>query len=148
MNPANTSHETSGLEALRALIRGDIPAASIAQTLGIRALTAEPGRFTLEACPDERHLNTAGAVHGGFAAACLDTAAGLALSSILDVSTPHSTVDLNVKYVRPMQAGETYQVQGWLVERTRSLAICDALLSGPTGKLHAKATATFSIKSN
>lgn len=146
MSDNHKLHETSGLASLHALIRGELPAPSIAETLGMHPVAAERGRFTLEARPDERHLNTAGAVHGGFAAACLDTAAGLALVSTLDSAVQHSTVDLNVKYVRPMQAGEVYQVNGWVVDRTRSLAICDAQVTGLGGKLYAKATTTFAIK--
>lgn len=139
--------EISGLLALHALIRGELPAPSIGQTMGLSAVAVEPGRITLEARPDGRHLNPAGAVHGGFAATCLDGAAALALFSTLETTTAHSTVDLNVKYVRPLLAGETYQVQGWVVERTRSLAICDAQLVDADGKLYAKATTTFVVRS-
>ncbi|SDK42867.1 PaaI family thioesterase [Pseudomonas indica] len=139
--------QTSGLHALRALIRGELPAPSIGETMGLTAVDVQPGRITLEARPDGRHLNPAGAVHGGFAATCLDGAAALALFSTLETTTAHSTVDLNVKYVRPLHAGETYQVKGWVVERTRSLAICDAQVTDAAGKLYAKATTTFVIRS-
>ncbi|MGE7991011.1 PaaI family thioesterase [Pseudomonas sp. NPDC089554] len=141
-----TDTPTSGLQALHALIRGDLPAPSIGQTMGMTAVDVAPGRITLQARPDERHLNPAGAVHGGFAATCLDGAAALALFSTLETDTVHATVDLNVKYVRPLHAGQVYQVQGWVVERTRSLAICDAQLVDDSGKLYAKATTTFVIR--
>lgn len=141
-----TDSQTSGLQALRALIRGELPAPSIGQTMGLTAVEVESGRITLEARPDGRHLNPAGAVHGGFAATCLDGAAALALFSTLETSTAHSTVDLNVKYVRPLSAGEIYRVEGWVVERTRSLAICDAQVVDAAGKLCAKATTTFVIR--
>jgi uncharacterized protein (TIGR00369 family) len=140
-----TDPETSGLQALRALIRGDIQGSSIGTTMGLKAVEVSPGRITLEARPDDRHLNPAGSVHGGFAATCLDGAAALALFSTLDVSVQHSTVDLNVKYVRPLSPGNVYRVEGWVVERTRSLAICDARIVNDTGKLFAKATTTFVI---
>ena len=141
-----TDTKTSGLQALRALIRGDLPAPSIGQTMGLTAVAVEPGRIALEARPDGRHLNPAGAVHGGFAATCLDGAAALALFSTLEATTAHSTVDLNVKYLRPLTAGETYRVEGWLVERTRSLAICDAQVVDAAGKLYARATTTFAVR--
>lgn len=142
-----TDTSSSGLHALHALIRGELPGPSIGHTMGLTAVHVEPGRITLEARPDKRHLNPAGAVHGGFAATCLDGAAGLALFSTLETTTAHSTVDLNVKYVRPLSVGETYQVEGWVVERTRSLAICDAHVVDGAGKLYAKATTTFLIRS-
>ncbi|MFB4394778.1 MULTISPECIES: PaaI family thioesterase [unclassified Pseudomonas] len=141
-----TDTPTSGLQALHALIRGDLPAPSIGQTMGMTAVDAAPGRITLHARPDKRHLNPAGAVHGGFAATCLDGAAALALFSTLETDTAHATVDLNVKYVRPLRSGQLYQVLGWVVERTQSLAICDAQVVDDSGKLYAKATTTFVIR--
>lgn len=145
MNASDNCAVASGLKALQALIRGDLQASSIAHTMGMRALAVEPGRITLEVRPDERHLNPAGAIHGGVAATCLDGAAALALFSTLELDVPHSTVDLNVKYVRPLRMGEAYEVHGWVVERTRSLAICDAQVVDASGKLYAKATTTFVI---
>ncbi|KJH81894.1 PaaI family thioesterase [Pseudomonas sp. KSR10] len=138
--------ETSGLQALRALIRGEIAAPTIGHTMAMTAVDVTPGRIRLEARPDERHLNPAGGVHGGFAATCLDGAAALALFSMLEATTAHSTVDLNVKYLRPLIAGETYRVDGWVVDRTRSLAICDAQVVDDAGTLYAKATTTFAIR--
>lgn len=140
-----TDPESSGLQALRALIRGGIPSPSIGQTMGLTAVEVSAGKITLEARPDDRHLNPAGSVHGGFAATCLDGAAALALFSTLETSTPHSTVDLNVKYVRPLRAGQVYPVNGWVIERKRSLAICDAKIVDEADKLFAKATTTFVI---
>ncbi|WP_260420364.1 PaaI family thioesterase [Acidovorax soli] len=96
--------------------------------------------------PDARHLNPAGAVHGGFAATCLDGAAALALLSALGPGAQYSTVDLNVKYVRPLTEGLVYVATGRLVEQTRSLGICSAEIRGADGKLHAMASATLMVK--
>lgn len=142
-----TEIPTAGLHILQALIAGKIPGPSIGETIPMKAIAVEPGRISIEARPDARHLNPANAVHGGFAATCLDGAAGLALFSQLDTATAYSTVDLNVKYVRPLKVDEVYQVSGWVVERSRSLAICDAQICDAGGKLYAKATTTFIIKS-
>lgn len=76
-----TEPTPSGLQALRALIRGELPGPSIGDTMGLRAVAVEPGRITLEARPDDRHLNPAGAVHGGFAATSLD---GSGARAVLD----------------------------------------------------------------
>ncbi|CAE6883980.1 PaaI family thioesterase [Pseudomonas sp. BMW13] len=145
MNDVTSPPAASGLRVLHALIRGELPAPPIGETMGLRAIQVEAGSITLEGRPDQRHLNPAGAVHGGFAATCLDGAAALALFSTLEADMPHSTVDLNVKYVRPLRPGEVYRVRGWVVERTRSLAICDAHILDGQGKLCAKATTTFVI---
>lgn len=136
----------SGLQILQAVIDGKLPAPSIGETMAMKAVGVEPGRIFIEARPDVRHLNPANTVHGGFAATCLDGAAGLALFTTLPGDTRYSTVDLGVKYLRPLKAGEVYSVEGWVVERTRSLAFCDAHIRDATGKLCARATTTFSVR--
>ncbi|MBB4819862.1 PaaI family thioesterase [Pseudomonas solani] len=136
----------SGLQLLQAVIAGKLPAPAIGDTMAMKAVGVEPGRVFIEARPDARHLNPANAVHGGFAATCLDGAAALALFSTLAADTPYSTVDLGVKYLRPLKVGELYSVEGWLVERTRSLAVCDAHIRDAAGKLCARATTTFNVR--
>ncbi len=136
----------SGLNVLQQLVKHRSHGSSIGQTMGMIAVGAEHGRIQIEARPDDRHLNPLGMVHGGFAATCLDGAAALALFSTLNATDQYSTVDLAIKYLRPLQPEAAYNVEGWLVERTRSLAICDADIRDKDGKLYARATATLMIK--
>ena len=128
MNDFASLPATSGLKALQALIRGELPAPPIGETMGIHAVQVAAGSIILEGRPDQRHLNPAGAVHGGFAATCLDGAAALALFSILEADVPHSTVDLNVKYVRPLRPGEKIKCpSSSLTATTRALDRFDRL---------------------
>lgn len=137
---------TTGLEALQAIAARRSHGSPIGETMGMIAVAVEHGRIEVQATPDQRHLNPLGMVHGGFAATCLDGAAALALFSTLPLNTAYSTIDLNVKYIRPLKQGLSYKACGWLVERTRSLAICDADIRDDEGKLYAKATATLMVK--
>lgn len=144
---ADTPPSPSGLIMLQQLVEARSHGSSIGETMGMIAVAVEAGRIEIEARPDARHLNPLGMVHGGFAATCLDGAAALALFSTLEATTPYATVDLNVKYLRPLKAGAVFSVSGWLVERTRSLAICDAEIRDGDGKLYARATATLMVTS-
>lgn len=144
--PASTAPGPTGLQILQAMQAGRIPPSGIATTMPMRLTTVERGYIAMEVSPDERHLNPAGAVHGGFAATCLDGAAALALLSALGPGAQYSTVDLNVKYVRPLTEGVAYTATGRLVEQTRSLGICSAEIRGADGKLHAMASATLMVK--
>lgn len=141
----NTTPITTGLEVLEKLAENHSNGSSIGETMGMRLARASKGRVVLDVTPDGRHLNPLGAVHGGFAATCLDGAAALALYSTLDHDTPYATVDLNVKYLRPVRENETYQTEGWLVDRTRRLAICDTEIRDQAGTLYAKGTATMMV---
>lgn len=144
--PVSTAPVPTGLQILQAMQAGRIPPSGIATTMPMRLTTVERGHIAMEVSPDERHLNPAGAVHGGFAATCLDGAAALALLSALGPGAQYSTVDLNVKYVRPLAEGVAYTATGRLVEQTRSLGICSAEIRGADGKLHAMASATLMVK--
>ena len=62
----------SGLEFVRATIAGQVSLGSMADTMAITAVGADEGYLKLQVQPDERHLNPAGLVHGGYAATALD----------------------------------------------------------------------------
>ena len=109
----------SALQIMQDLAARRASGSPIGETMGLIATAAEHGKVALQATPDQRHLNPAGAVHGGFAATCLDGAAALALFTPLPLDASYSTVDLNVKYVRPLTAGQAYKSCGWLVEPAR-----------------------------
>ena len=135
----------TGLNILEQLAKTRSNGSSIGATMGMRMARASEGHVVLEVTPDDRHLNPLGAIHGGFAATCLDGAAALALYSTLASDTPYATVDLNVKYLRPVRQNETYQAEGRLVDRTRRLAICDTEIRDEAGTLYAKGTATLMV---
>ncbi len=128
------------------MMEGRIERSGIAHTMPMQLSAVELGKVSMRVTPDDRHLNPAGMVHGGFAATCLDGAAALALFSALDTATSYSTVDLGVKYLRPLLPHVEYTAHATLVERTRSLGICNAELRGLDGKLHAMASATLMIR--
>ena len=92
MNPAALSE----LELLQASARGDLPAASIAATMGMKGMEVEKGHVVIHARADERHLNPLGGVHGGFAATVLDSVTGCAVHTMLDAGVGYGTVDLGV----------------------------------------------------
>jgi uncharacterized protein (TIGR00369 family) len=135
----------SGLRMLEAVQASRLKSSGIAHTMPMRLTGVRQGDVGMSVRPDARHLNPAGRVQGGFAATCLDGAAALALFSALDVSTPYSTVDLNVKYVRPLDAEVDYVAIGRLIEKTRSIGVCAAEIRGQDGKLYGLASATLMI---
>jgi uncharacterized protein (TIGR00369 family) len=71
----------TGLEFLRAMAAGELPGAPIAELLGFAPVEAEEGRVVFAAVPEHAHCNPIGIVHGGLAAALLDSAMGCAVHS-------------------------------------------------------------------
>jgi uncharacterized protein (TIGR00369 family) len=126
----------SGLEYLQRIIAGDTGGVPIGETLGFRLVEAERGRVALLGTPDERSYNLIGSVHGGWAAAILDSALALATLSSLDASQGFTTVDIRINYLRPLtrETGEV-RAEGLVLQAGRRLAYAEARLTDATGKL-------------
>ena len=142
MNPATLT----GLQLLQAAAAGQLPRASISDTMGMTGLTAEEGRIVIRARADERHLNALGGVHGGFAAAVLDTVTGCAVHTLLGPGVGYGTVDLGVKMLRPVPRGEDLVAEGRVTHLSRSLGVAEGTLRDAAGKLLASASATCFIQ--
>ena len=94
----------SGLAMLEAVRDGKIPAPPIAVTLGFDLDLVEDGRAVFSLEPAEHHYNPIGSVHGGVFATLLDSATGCAVHSTLAAGMGYTSVDLNVKFLRGMNA--------------------------------------------
>ena len=136
----------SGLEFLRAMIAGELPAAPIGGTLGFRLVEVEPGRAVFESEPGPNLLNPLGAVHGGFALALIDSATGCSVHTELEAGVGYTTVETKVNFVRPITAGTgRIRCEGRVLSRGRTIATAEARLTSADGKLLAHGTSTLII---
>jgi uncharacterized protein (TIGR00369 family) len=126
----------AGLEFLQRVLRGEGPTLPIGDMLGFHLVAAERGRVVLEGQPDRRSYNLIGTVHGGWAAAILDTALALSTLSTLEPGQSFTTIDIRINYLRPMTA-ETglVRAEGTVLQSGRRLSYCDARLTDIAGKL-------------
>src|SRR4051794_17899813 len=83
MAGARRGMEMSGMEYMRAILRGEIPRPPIAGSLDFTLAEVEEGRAVFTLTPAEFHYNPIGVVHGGVAATLLDSAMGCAVHSLL-----------------------------------------------------------------
>lgn len=138
--------EMTGLELMRAVIAGQLPASAMAQTVPMTFVDADFGRVKLTARADERHLIPMGGVHGGFAATVLDSVTGCAVHSTLEAGASYGTIDLQVKMLRPVLRDQDMVAEGSTVHVSRNIATSEATLTSADGKLLATATATCFLK--
>jgi uncharacterized protein (TIGR00369 family) len=126
----------TGLEFLQRLARGEEGNVPIGDTLGFRVAHAERGRVLLTGQPDRRSYNLIGTVHGGWAAAILDTALALSVLTTLEGDQAFTTVDIRINYLRPITV-ETgvLEAVGRVLQAGRRLAYCEAQLTDAGGKL-------------
>ncbi len=114
--------------------------------LGRRVLRAERGSGTSELTFEapEAFTNGMGNVQGGFLAVMLDSAMGVALSTVLDEGEVPPTLEMKVSFIRPAKVG-TIGATAHVVYRGKSVAFVEGELHGPSGALLARATSTAQI---
>ena len=135
-----------GLQQLQAMRDGELPHPPIMDTLGFTDLRPEPGRVVVEMPAAEFHYNPLGGVHGGVISTLLDTAAACAVHTTLAVGETYTSVDLTVKFLRPVTVDSgLLTCEGTVIQRGRRTALAQAQLTDGAGRLVAHATSTCLI---
>lgn len=131
----------SGLESLRALVRGDSPAPPLHHLLGIAPVDCAEGKAAC-AMPMSGWLATPyGWPQGGFIALLADVALAFAVQTTCTTDEALESVDLKVNFVRPVACdGSLLTAQAHVVHRGRTLAVADAEIVDSEGKRVAVAT--------
>ncbi len=135
--------QRSGLELLRAMTAGELPAPPVMQMLGMDRIEVAEGRVTVLLTPQEFHYNPLGSVHGGVLATILDTATGCAVHSTLPPGVGYTSMDLNIKYLRrvTVESGQL-RCEGTVLSSGRRTALAQATITDGAGRLVAHATSS------
>lgn len=135
----------SGIDLLRAIVAGELPAPPISKTMGILLVEVEPGRAVFEGCPGPHLFNPLAGIHGGFALTLIDSAAGCAVHTELDAGVGYTTVETKANFVRPVPSEGVVRCEGRVLSRGRQIATAEAFLRSAEGKLLAHGTSTLII---
>lgn len=143
---ATAAREMSGLEYLKAMSRGDVPAPPIAELMGFAPVEVEEGRVVFEVEPAEYHYNPIGTVHGGLACTLADSAMGCAVHTTLPAGAGYTTVEIKTNLLRPITV-ETGRLrcEGVTVHVGGRIATAEARLTDEAGRLYAHATTTCMV---
>ncbi|MFE6149872.1 PaaI family thioesterase [Streptomyces sp. NPDC057889] len=135
--------QSSGLDFLREMQAGRLPAAPVSATVDFRLEEVEKGRAVFSLLPGEEHYNPIGSVHGGIYATLLDSAAGCAVQSTLPQGVAYTSLDLTVKFLRRITV-DTGKVRaiGTVLSSGRQTALAQAQLVDATDRVLAHATST------
>jgi uncharacterized protein (TIGR00369 family) len=144
---AERAREMSGLDFLRAIRDGELPAAPIQDLMGFELVEVEEGDVAFRGTPGERHYNPIGVVHGGLAATLLDSAMGASVHSTLPLGSAYTTLEIKLNLVRPMVAdGGTVLARGRVIHRGSRVATADGrVVREADGKLLAHGTSTCMV---
>lgn len=110
--------------------------------LVVESVDANEARLCLPFEP--RLCREGGTVCGQALAAAADTAMILAISGFLGNFKPMTTVSLNVDFMRPVANGDVTLVAR-VVKPGKTITFGEILLSGPDGKLVARANCTYAM---
>ena len=133
----------SGLDFVRGIFEGKLPAPPIMQSVEPFDATAEPGVVTFDSVPGFRHYNPIGSVHGGYAAILLDSAMGLAVHTTLPAGTGYTTLEFKISFIKGMTEDTgPVRSEGRTLNVGRRTATAEARITDARGRLLAHATTT------
>jgi uncharacterized protein (TIGR00369 family) len=146
VTPAAIMASMPGIDFVRAIFAGRLPAPPIMENIGPFDSTAEPGLVTMKSTPGFRHYNPIGSVHGGYAATLLDSAMGLAVHSMLPAGSGYTTLEFKVSFIKGMTKDTgPVRTEGRILNVGRRAATAEARITDAKDRLLAHATTTCLI---
>jgi uncharacterized protein (TIGR00369 family) len=139
--------ELTGLELMRGIADGTLPAPPVGRLLGFSIPRVDEGSVVFAMDPLEAMQNPLGTVHGGIITTLLDSAMGCAVHTTLPAGGMYTTLELKVNFLRPAFAGgATLLAEGTVLNRGTRTALAEATITDATsGKKIAHATSTCLI---
>ena len=112
--------------------------------LGVRLVRLERGRSELKLNVTSSLTQSRGIAHGGVAASLIDSAAGLALCTMIKPGQMINTVEMKVNYLAPAPPG-VLRASGKIIRRGKLIAVGEGEVRNREGVLVAKGSATYII---
>jgi uncharacterized protein (TIGR00369 family) len=141
-----TMKSMSGIEFLRSIADGRLPAPPIAQTLGFRIAEVSEGYVRFEMTPEFKHYNPLGGVHGGVAATLLDSCMGCAVHTHLPAGTGYTTLEIKINFVRALtDKTGLIRAEGRTLHVGRRASTAEGKIVDAAGTLYAHGTTTCMI---
>lgn len=116
----------------------------LAKFLGMNVETTGVGKGRATVTIDERHHNPNAVAHGGVLFTLIDTSMGAATMSVLDADHYCSTIEIQVRYLRPVLDGDL-KVETQVVKPGRRIVHLESRATDGTGRLVATATGSYAV---
>lgn len=128
---------------LQAVADGRLPNSPAIELAGITLLSIGKGAASVAFVPEEIHVNSIGAVHGGVIATVLDSTIGYAVQTTLVANERFVTTQLGVNFIKGIAPGGTpLRAHAHLRHRGSRVVFAEATLEDHAGTIYATATAT------
>jgi uncharacterized protein (TIGR00369 family) len=144
--PLESLKTMSGLEFLRGIVEGRLPAPPIAALLGFRLAEVAPGFAVFTMVPEFRHYNPISVVHGGVAATLLDSCMSCAVQTHAPAGTAYTTLEIKINYVRALtDKTGPIRAEGRTLYVGRRSGTAEGKILDANGTLYAHGTTTCII---
>ncbi len=136
----------TGLEVLRGMIDGSLPAPPFALATSITLIEADEGKVAFAGEPKADFYNPLGSIHGGWTATIMDSVMACAVHSTLKPGEAYTTLEFKLHFCRPILPGTgIVRAEGVVLSRGRRAATSEGRLYDKAGKLLAHGTETCMI---
>lgn len=136
----------AGIDAIRAIIDGDLPTPPMESQWSFRFVAVEVGRVVVTYTPDESAYNGLGTVHGGLLCTLLDVVVGCAFHSTLPRGRGYTSVEIKINYLRPVSADTSMlTATGTVVKSGSRVGFAEGVVVDDTDKPVATATSTLLV---
>ena len=136
----------TGREILEAMMSGRLPGPPMAQTLSFWLVEVGEGFAAFEGETGAALLNPMGAVHGGWALALIDSAAGCAAMSLLPAGAAYTTVETKANFSRPiLKDTGVVRAEARVLAPGRRIMSAEARVTDGRGRLLAHGTSTLMV---
>lgn len=135
--------QRSGVELMRGILDGTLPAPPIAHSLDFALVEVDAGRAVFQGAAQFNFYNPIGSVHGGWIATLLDSCVGCAVHSALPAGKGYTTLELKVNYVRALTKDSgLVRAEGKVIHLGGRVATAEGRLVDAGGRLYAHCTTT------
>jgi len=130
------------LDLMHKMISGEIPAPTVAQTVGFTVVEvrADFAAFEMDATP-QRHANPMGTIHGGILCDLADAAMGVAWASELLQGESFTTLELKINFLKPVWETKL-RAEANVVKRGKTVGLVTCDVRDAKGDLVAHVTCT------
>ena len=116
----------------------------LAQFLGMKVEPTGYGSGRASITIDERHHNPNSVAHGGVLFTMIDTSMGAATMSILESGHYCSTIEIQIRYLRPVPNGDLV-VETQVLKPGRRVVHLESRATDGAGRLVATATGSYAV---
>jgi uncharacterized protein (TIGR00369 family) len=136
----------SGLDFMKSIRDGHLPAPPISQGLNYALDVVEDGRVVFRGAPSFDHTNPMGTVHGGWYGTLLDSCMACAVMTKVPKGSIYTTLEYKINITRSIPVGMEITAEGIVSHAGRSTGVAEGTIRGvQDGKLYATGSTTCII---